>query len=246
MHWKLIRNSTVPVTPGGSDNLFSLLTTYYLPPTASYVLLALVAVILVWLHRSGRRARAAFGFDLEDSELAFLKLFVGLQTLLLLTVVMNLHRGLPLPLLILGAVAVLVHLVTHHTPMGRYLYAIGGNEDAAVLSGVPIARVITAAYLILGLIVALTGLMQTAYGGYTTTTVGKLMELDAIAACVIGGTSLKGGRGSVFGVLLGSLIMALLLNGMTLLAVSPALKLIARGSVLVLAVWMDVRWSRKR
>ena len=246
IHWLIIENSTVPVAPGGSDNLFSLLTTYYLPQTAGYVLFVLIAVVLALLQVRGRRARQSYGFELEDKERAFLKLFVGLQALLLLTVVMNLHRGLPLPLLILGVVAVVVVVVTRHTPMGRYLYAIGGNEEAAILSGVPIVRVITGAYLLLGLIVALTGLMQTAYGGYTTTTVGKLMELDAIAACVIGGTSLKGGRGTVIGVLIGSLIMAVLLNGMTLLAVSPEIKFIARGVVLVLAVWMDVWIWRKR
>jgi D-xylose transport system permease protein len=72
------------------------------------------------------------------------------------------------------------------------------------------------------------------------------MELDAIAACVIGGTSLRGGRGTVIGVLFGALIMATLLNGMTLLAVAPELKLIARGGVLVLAVWMDVRLASAR
>jgi D-xylose transport system permease protein len=74
--------------------------------------------------------------------------------------------------------------------------------------------------------------------------VGDLMELDAIAACVIGGTSLKGGRGTAFGVLSGALIMATLLNGMTLLAVAPELKFIVRGGVLALAVWLDVRLSR--
>jgi D-xylose transport system permease protein len=83
--------------------------------------------------------------------------------------------------------------------------------------------------------------MTTAYSGASTTTVGDLMELDAIAACVIGGTALRGGRGTVFGVLAGTLIMAALLNGMTLLAVAPEAKFIARGVVLALAVWMDVR-----
>lgn len=246
VHWLIIENSTVPVAPGGSDNLYSLLTTYYLPSSAGYALFAVVAAALGWLSWRGRQARRSYGFEVEDSERAFLKWFVGLQALLLLIVVMNQHRGLPLPLLILGLVAVVVTVVTRHTPMGRYLYAIGGNEEAAVLSGVPTGRVVTGAYVLLGLIVALTGLMQTAYGGYTTTTVGKLMELDAIAACVIGGTSLKGGRGTVIGVLIGSLIMAVLLNGMTLLAVSPEIKLIARGAVLVLAVWMDVWIWRKR
>jgi D-xylose transport system permease protein len=97
----------------------------------------------------------------------------------------------------------------------------------------------------MGCIVALTGLMQTAYAGASTTTVGSLMELDAIAACVIGGTSLKGGRGTVLGVVFGSLIMASLLNGMTLMAVSPEVKMIARGTVLALAVWLDVRLGAK-
>ena len=101
------------------------------------------------------------------------------------------------------------------------------------------------AFALMGVIVALTGFMQTAYAGASTTTVGELMELDAIAACVIGGTSLRGGRGTRAGVLFGALIMATLLNGMTLMAVSPEMKYIARGVVLALAVWMDVKLAGK-
>ncbi|HXG49748.1 MAG TPA: ABC transporter permease, partial [Methylomirabilota bacterium] len=147
--------------------------------------------------------------------------------------------------LILCAVAATVHALTRHTPFGRYLYAIGGNEEAAVISGVPTDKVVVLAFTLLGGIVAITGFMQTAYSGASTTTVGDLMELDAIAACVIGGTSLKGGRGSVMGALFGALIMASLLNGMTLLAVSPESKFIVRGLVLGFAVWMDVRFGRR-
>jgi D-xylose transport system permease protein len=104
--------------------------------------------------------------------------------------------------------------------------------------------VLVGAYLLMGVTVALTGFMTTAYSGSSTTTVGDLMELDAIAACVIGGTALKGGRGTVWGVIFGALIMTALLNGMTLLAVSPESKYIARGVVLTLAVWMDVKLRR--
>ena len=136
-------------------------------------------------------------------------------------------------------------MLTQHTPFGRYLYAIGGNEEAAVISGIPVERVTIGAFTLMGAIVALTGYMQTAYGGSSTTTVGDLMELDAVAACVIGGVSLKGGRGNVMGVLCGALIMACLLNGMSLLAVEPEKKFIARGAVLILAVWMDVRLARR-
>jgi D-xylose transport system permease protein len=168
-----------------------------------------------------------------------------LQGIFLIIIFMNEFRGVPLALVILCALAFIVFLITQHTPFGRYLYAIGDNEEAAKLSGIPIQKVIVGAYAILGAIVALTGFMQTAYAGASTTTVGDLMELDAIAACVIGGTSLRGGRGTVMGVLFGSLIMTSLLNGMTLLAISPEMKFIARGIVLILAVWMDIVLARK-
>jgi len=246
LHWLVIRNATIPVTPGSHDNLLALLTTYYFTPTTGYAIAASVGLALVIARLRSRRQRLSHGFDVEDGETAFMKLFISLQALLLLVIVMNTHKGVPLSLVILGCVALLVFAVTRHTRFGRYLYAIGGNEEAAVLSGIPVEKVIIGAYMLLGAIVALTGFMRTAYGGYSTTTVGNLMELDAIAACVIGGTSLKGGRGTVLGVMFGALIMATLLNGMTLLAVSPELKLIARGVVLVSAVWLDVVLARKK
>jgi D-xylose transport system permease protein len=181
-----------------------------------------------------------------NGEQIFLQFFVTAQLLGLFVLVCNAYRGLPLPVVVLGVVAFLIYMLTTQTPFGRYLYAIGGNEEAAVVSGVPVARVTIGAFLIMGIIVAVTGFLQTAYSGASTTTVGSLMELDAVAACVIGGTSLRGGRGTVGGVLLGALIMAALLNGMTLLAVSPEAKYIARGLVLGLAVWADVRLSRRK
>jgi D-xylose transport system permease protein len=147
--------------------------------------------------------------------------------------------------LVLGVTAVMVHLLTRHTPFGRHLYAIGGNREAARISGINVDRTVIVAFALLGLVVAITGFLQTAYAGGSTTTVGTLMELDAIAACVIGGVSLVGGTGSVGGVLFGALIMAALLNGMTLLSVSPEMKYIARGTVLALAVWMDQALNRK-
>ena len=232
LFWLVIHNSTVPVAPGGSWNLYSLLTTYYLPHAAGYVLAALCAAGFAWTRAH------------PDPERRFLERFAAAQALFLFTLLMNQFRGVPLPVVILGVAAVGVSVLTRLTRFGRYLYAIGGNEEAAVMSGVPVDRVVIGAYAIMGAIVALTGFMQTAYSGASTTTVGELMELDAVAACVIGGTSLKGGRGTAMGVLFGALIMASLLNGMTLLAVPPEFKFIARGLVLSLAVWLDTRLSR--
>lgn len=243
--WLVIQNATIPVARGTSTNIYSLLTTYYFSHLTGYFLTLFVGAALVASKLRSRQLRKRFGFEVEDFEMMFLKLFISLQAILLVVIVMNQFRGIPLAVVILSSLAFLVYIITQHTPFGRYLYAIGDNEEAAILSGIPVKKVIIGAYAILGSIVALTGFMQTAYQGASTTTVGDLMELDAIAACVIGGTSLRGGRGTVLGVLFGSLIMTSLLNGMTLLAVSPELKYIARGIVLILAVWMDVVLARK-
>lgn len=248
LFWLTIANQTVPVSPGGHGNLLSVLTTTYLPPGPSYLLVSVVIALLgLWTlrgHRHAKQEAAAQGEPAPDGELGFLRWLVASQALALLTLTCGQFRGLPLPLLILALVAVLTQVLTRHTRLGRALYAIGGNEEAAVLSGIPVGKVVVTAYTLLGALVGLTGLLQTAYAGASTTTVGELMELDAVAACVIGGCSLRGGRGSVAGVLLGSLVMACLLSGMSLLAVPPEARFIARGLTLGLAAWLDVRLSR--
>lgn len=244
--WLVIRSATVPVARGGESNLYAAITTYYLPGWAGWVLVAGIVALLAALTWRGRRRRAAVGAAREPVEMAVLRLVVAAQALALVVLVCGQYRGLPLAFVILCVVATIVHILTRHTPFGRHLYAIGGNEEAALVSGIPVQRVVVTAFTLLGGIVAVAGFMSTAYAGASTTTVGDLMELDAIAACVIGGTSLKGGRGSVLGALFGALIMASLLNGMTLMAVAPELKMIVRGVVLALAVWMDVRLGSAR
>ena len=160
--------------------------------------------------------------------------------MLLTVLVCNQYRGVPITFLILIAIASALHVITRRTPFGRYLLAVGGNTQAAFLCGIQVVPVVVTSFGILGGIIALTGFMQTSYAGASTASIGDLMELDAIAACVIGGTSLKGGRGTVAGTLMGATLMCLLLNGMTLLAVAPEIKFIVRGAVLVAAVLMDV------
>jgi D-xylose transport system permease protein len=245
LFWLVIDNATVPVAPGGQSNLYSLLTTYYLPVQLGWLLAAGLVLALVLTTLSARKRRLEHGFAVEDKEMAFMRLFITAQAIALFVLVTGQFRGIPLPSLILGGVTLIVYAVTQHTALGRHLYAIGGSAEAALISGVPMKRSVIAAYSGMGAIVALTGFMQTAYAGSSTTTVGDLMELDAVAACVIGGVSLRGGRGNVLGVLLGALIIACLLNGMTLMSVPPERKFIARGVVLILAVWMDMRLSRR-
>jgi D-xylose transport system permease protein len=245
LFWLVIQNSTVPVARGDEDNLYSLLTTYYLPGVLGLTLAGALALLLGGLQWRARSARRSHRLPVPSTAWALAKWLATTAGLVGLAVVCNHFRGVPLSLLILGATAFTVYFLTRHTPFGRYLYAIGGNEEASVLSGIAVDRVVIGAFVLMGVAVALTGFMMTAYSGASTTTVGDLMELDAIAACVIGGTALNGGRGTVWGVLFGALIMTALLNGMTLLAVSPELKFIARGGVLTLAVWMDVKLAKR-
>jgi D-xylose transport system permease protein len=243
LFWLVIQNATVNVTRGDEDNLYSLLTTFYLPGPVGLGLAVAGTLVAVYLAWRGRAARLAAELPVPSMVRALVLPLAGGLLVIALAVVCNRFRGVPLPLLILSAVTLFIYYLSRHTPFGRHLYAIGGNEDAARLSGIEVEKVLIGAFALMGAAVAVTGFMLTAYSGASTTTVGELMELDAIAACVIGGTALRGGRGSVWGVLFGALIMTALLNGMTLIAVSPELKFIARGAVLAVAVWMDVRFS---
>ena len=246
LHWATIENSTIPVKVGAQDNLFSSLTTWYLPPAAGWAVVAVAVAALGWAALRARARRIAHGLAVEDRDTAFASWLIPAQLLILLVVVLNQFNGVPLPILLLGVTAVAVFILTRHTPFGRHLYAIGGNAEASRISGIPVERTIVIAFALCGVTVAATGFLQTAYAGASTSTIGQFLELDAIAACVIGGVSLAGGKGTVGGVLFGALIMTALLNGMTLLAVDPELKLIARGLVLALAVWMDVALSKRR
>ncbi len=245
LFWLVIQNSTIPVSRGDEENLYSRLTTYYLPDSIGFALVTVVLILLNVLEWRSRVARTAHQISNPPVARTAAKWIVMAAVSLGLVYFFNHFRGVPLSLLVLAGTAGVVYFLTQHTPFGRYLYAIGGNEEAAVLSGIAVNRVLVGAYVLMGVTVALTGFMTTAYSGASTTTVGDLMELDAIAACVIGGTALKGGRGTVWGVIFGALIMTALLNGMTLLAVSPEIKFIARGGVLTLAVWMDVKLGRQ-
>src|SRR5438477_1499064 len=124
LFWLVIHNSTIPIVQGGRANLYSLLTTYYLPPMLGYALAASIVAFLVVAQFRSRKARKEHGFVLEDRELMFLKLFLTAQLILLFVVVTNRFRGIPLPAVILGLIAFVVYVLTTHTPFGRYLYAI--------------------------------------------------------------------------------------------------------------------------
>ncbi|MBD3376847.1 ribose ABC transporter permease [candidate division KSB1 bacterium] len=156
---------------------------------------------------------------------------------------MSLGQGyiglVPIPVLFMVGVAVLAAIFLNYTVTGRNLYAIGGNETAARLSGVPVDRAKVIAYTLSGFAAALAGILLVARLGVAQSVSGQGYELDAIAASVIGGTSLMGGEGRISGVIIGAAIMGVLRNGLVLLGVSAFWQQIALGAIIILAVSID-------
>ena len=149
--------------------------------------------------------------------------------------------GLPIPVVIAAVVFGLCWWVLNRTVLGRYTYAIGGSERVAGLAGVNVARVKIAVYAISGMLAALAGIILTARLESAQPTAGLAYELNAIAAVVLGGTSLAGGRGRIFGTLIGALIIGVLNNALNILDVSSYFQMIAKASVILLAVILDGR-----
>ncbi|HJR54431.1 MAG TPA: ABC transporter permease [Gemmatimonadota bacterium] len=153
--------------------------------------------------------------------------------------------GIPAPVLVMLAIYGIAHFVLSRTTLGRYTYAIGGNEEAAELSGIRVRAYKSAVYGIAGLLSAVTSILLVARLDSAQPIAGIMYELDAIAAVVIGGTSLLGGSGSVIGTLIGALIMGVLRNGLNLLGVSSYLQQVAIGGVIIVAVLMDMALRRR-
>ena len=153
--------------------------------------------------------------------------------------------GVPFVLWIVVACALAVHVILEHTRLGRYAYAIGSNPDAAYYAGIPVAFHTTVVYAIGGLLTGLAGMVEASRLMTGQPTAGQGYELQAIAAVVIGGGSLRGGEGSVVGTLIGAFIMGLLSNGSDLLGISPYLQQAIIGAVIILVVWVDELRRRK-
>ncbi|TLF51952.1 ribose ABC transporter permease [Halomonas urmiana] len=149
--------------------------------------------------------------------------------------------GIPIPIYLMFFVFVICWSVLHHTRFGRHVYAVGGNEQVARLSGINVNRIKVSVYAIAGACAALAGVVLTARLGSAQPNAGMTYELDAIAAVVIGGTSLMGGRGRIFGTLVGALVIGVLNNALNILGVSSYFQMIAKGAVILLAVLIDSR-----
>lgn len=153
--------------------------------------------------------------------------------------------GVPVPVWVMIGLYVVAHVLMSRTTFGRYIYAIGGNAEAARLSGVPVKRMLVTVFAICGGLAGLGGVIQASQLAAGDPKFGSMYELEVIAAVVVGGTSLMGGQGKIFGTLIGAFIIAVIKNGMNLTNVEPFNQKIVLGAVLLAAVWLDTV-KRKR
>ena len=143
-------------------------------------------------------------------------------------------------------VVVGMSLLAKVTRFGRYVFAIGGNPEAAELSGIAVKKITAFVFMVMGILCAIAGVITTARLNAGANSMGTMAELNVIAAAVIGGTSLAGGQGVISGAILGAVIMQSLDSGMVLLGVSSAMRQVVIGAVLVIAVWFDVVYNKRK
>ena len=156
------------------------------------------------------------------------------------------HMGVPIAVVLVGIFAVIFNFISFNTAFGRHVYAIGGNKEAAALSGINIKQTTFIVFVIMGLLCSVSGIIFTARINAATVAAGQNLEMEAIAAAIVGGTSTMGGEGSVFGAIIGALIMVSINNGMSIMNLPPEVQYIAKGLVLLFAVWLDVATRREK
>ncbi|MCM5680146.1 ABC transporter permease [Schlegelella sp. S2-27] len=228
-----------------------------LGPAWSWTLGIALSGLLVWLTAARRRGARQHGFPLRPLWWDGLLTGFFIAVLLAFVATLNAYRitdelpgqGVPIPVVIWAAVVIAVAFLVRRTRFGRYVYAIGGNPEAALLVGIPVRRVMLKLFLLLSLLVTVAAIVSVARLNAGTNSLGTNMELYVIAAAVIGGVALSGGSGSVLGSVLGALIIQFLDSGLLLMDVSIGKRMVIIGQVLIVAVVFDVlfrRWTGER
>jgi D-xylose transport system permease protein len=242
----LILWRTAGKTIAAHQAYFSSIAQGYIPPIWGWVIFVVILILLVWNVFSSRRGKAKYGFTLRPLYQDLLN--AGVPALLVLAYILsvNAYKGIPVPVLLLGVVAMVMIYISNNTRFGRYAYAIGGNREAARLSGINITSVLFRVFVLMGFLCGVAGVVLASYVGYGTIAAGTGYELDAIAACILGGTSPLGGVGTIPGALIGALIIGSLSTGLQMMNVAPAWQFVVKAIILVVAVLADVYFKKNR
>ncbi|RPJ22041.1 MAG: sugar ABC transporter permease [Chloroflexi bacterium] len=246
-----ILNGLILIRTGGktipaNQPLFSKIAQGYLSPSAGWILALLIAVVLFIQMFTGRQRRLKYGFKLAPLYQDILKTALLAGLVFGYVAYVNQYQGVQLPVLLLAIIAVIVAYVSNNTKFGRYTYAIGGNREAARLSGISIRQNTFSIFILMGFLCGVSGVIMASYVGYGTIAAGGGYELFAIAACILGGTSTLGGVGTIFGAMIGSQIITSLTNGLQIMNVPSAWQYVVSGAVLVVAVYVDMVLKKNR
>lgn len=233
-------------TISARQEVFLSIANGYLPVWAGAVLAVVVTLFLFTNLFLSRRRKQKYGFDLPALSLDLLKTGIYAAVFILYVYIVNQYNGVQSPVLILAVVAMVVNYISNNTRFGRYAYAIGGNREAARLSGVNIRNNLFIIFVMMGFLCGIGGVVLASYVGGGTPAAGTGMELDVIAACILGGASTLGGEGTILGAMIGALIMATLTNGLQLMNIPNEWQYLIKAGVLILAVYTDVRLRRNR
>nr|WP_254597052.1 sugar ABC transporter permease [Achromobacter ruhlandii] len=242
----LLQLSTDSVTIAPVPDDLGAIAQAFVPPALSWAIAALIIALACGLTLARRRRHRRLGLEVAPRWIDGLKIGAIAAAAAGFVLVLNQAHGVPLPVLILLALLGVFSWITTQTVFGRQVYAVGGNVEASRLSGVNVKRVKLMVFMLMGLMCAFAGIVTTARSAAGSPSAGVGGELDAIAACFIGGTSMRGGSGTVYGALIGALVMASLDNGMQQMNVDTSWQMIVKGAVLVLAVWIDVATRSER
>ena len=234
-------------------DLFRKLFTTFIPDVLggeglNYTALTIVAILLcafAFFELRDRQNKKAYGFEVAPFPFWVMKILLVAAVVTAFTYQLARYRGIPMVLVLLGALVLIYSFITRKTVFGRHVYAFGGNEKAAKLSGIDTNKVFFLVYANMGLMAAVAGLAFMGRLNAASPVAGVNFELDAIGACFIGGASASGGIGTVTGAIIGGLIMGVLNNGMSIMGVSIDWQQVIKGLVLLGAVAFDVYTKNK-
>lgn len=205
---------------------------------------ALSLLYVLWAIQV-RRTKIKRGFELIPLSAFWLKNALVIAMIMLLSWKFADFRGVPIVVIVLAVVVGVLTFVTKRTVIGRYIYAVGGNSRSAKLSGINSEMVVFVVHVIMGSLAGLAGLVFAAYMNSAIPNAGELFELDAIAACFIGGASASGGIGTIIGAIIGGLVMGVINNGMSLMNIGADWQYVVKALVLLFAVFYDIYTRRK-
>ncbi|MDB5059690.1 MAG: inner-rane translocator [Chloroflexi bacterium] len=241
----LANHITGPSSINVLDPFINSLGTYYVPNNAAWVITAVIAVLYVAYRVAGRAARARAGVSVPPTSTFAVSIVGPIVVLAGFVALMNHYIGVPIAFVILSAFVVAFWYLTKRLRYGRHIYAVGGNPEASRRAGINTTAIKWTVFGISGCMAGVAGVMLLGYQPTASTTIvtGDLL-LDVISIAVIGGVSLTGGRGSVWAVLLGGLVIGSVDSGLTLMNTDPYLVSVVKGSILVIAILIDVLGKR--